>query len=252
MTKSLGVAVKELSVRLGELDVLDRISFTVRQGESLCIVGPSGCGKTTLLRSILDLVPAQCGNVVIDQVLSESIGYVAQIPLLYPWRTVLQNAVLTLEARGELTAPAVDYVEHLLGRYGLAGFEDYLPDRLSGGMAQRVAVVRALAARPRLLFCDEPFSAVDFVTRFDLNTKFRHICAVNKTTLILITHNIEEAIFLGDRVLVLSDRPAGVVRVYNTRKFEPKDSAVELRLKPDFGTMFKEIWEDLKGTRRSR
>lgn len=228
------------------LRVLHDVSLSAAAGEFLVIVGPSGCGKTTLLRILLGLSPHDAGDIQVPRNLKVATAYVAQEPLLYPWRTVLQNACLALEARAALTAPAVESVAQLLGRYGLGDFLDARPRQLSGGMAQRVAVVRALAMKPRLLVCDEPFSAVDFVTRLDLSTRFRQICKISGTTVVFVTHNIEEAIFLGDRVVVLSSAPSRVMAVHTIDTAMSKDSAVALRNDRRYASLFEQIWSDLE------
>jgi NitT/TauT family transport system ATP-binding protein len=180
-------------------------------------------------------------------VVAGGIAYVPQEPSLLPWRTSLQNACLGLELKGALNQDRVQSVRDSLEEYGLRGFEQSLPGELSGGMRQRISVIRALESNPQLMLCDEPFSAIDFVTRLDLNTRFKRMCRVNAITTIFVTHNIEEAIFLADEVAVMSGRPGRIVSSYRPRLSVAPDDAVKSRSSPEFAKYFLRIWNDLKG-----
>lgn len=240
----IGVSKSFQSVRAQRTVALAPISFSIEPGQFVCFVGPSGCGKTTLLRLTAGLLKPSGGSVDLNGY-SGTFGYVSQEPILYPWRTVLQNAALGLEAVGEMARPRVAGLKQHLQAYGLGDFLNHLPHELSGGMKQRVAVVRALAHKPGLLLCDEPFSQIDFVNRLRLTAQFRFACRVLKSTVMLVTHNIEEAIFLGDRVLVLSGRPGALVADHRIELGVPKTDPVEVRRDPEFQHLFKLIWSQL-------
>lgn len=234
------------------VDALADITFKVCSGELVCIVGPSGCGKSTLLRILAKLEEPTDGTAWIDSAhLREGVAYVQQASALLPWRTLLQNASLGREVRDKALNPVrVENILQMIHKYGLDGFENSFPSELSGGMAQKVALICALQSRPRVLLCDEPFSAVDFVTRLELNTLFKNMCRLEAITTIFVTHNIEEAIFLGDRVIVMSGRP-GPGRIVKTHtpylSIAPYD-AVLCRQSPEFSEYFLEIWADLRGS----
>jgi NitT/TauT family transport system ATP-binding protein len=198
----------------GALKALDTISLDIQAGEFVSIVGPSGCGKSTLMMMVSGLMPATCGEIVIDAKKVtrpyENLGIVFQRDALLEWRNVLDNVLLQVDIRrlnrAELTSRAID----LLGRAGLAGFEKYYPWELSGGMRQRVAICRALLNDPALLLMDEPFGALDAMTRDQMNLDLQRIWLQNRKTVLFITHSISEAVFLSDRVIVMSQRPGRV------------------------------------------
>jgi len=243
------IRVESVSKRFGAVDVLADISFDVPPQGFTCIVGPSGCGKTTLLRMILRLEEPSFGKITIsDDVRAAGIGYIPQKPLLLPWRTALQNVSLGLEVKpsAKIKSGNVDYLMSLMGRYGLHGFEHAFPRELSGGMEQRVAILRAFARNPRILVCDEPFSSVDFVTRLKLNSEFRDLCSSSTTTVVFVTHNIEEALFFADELLVLSGRPGHIVTRYHPHFSIGSHDPVEVRKDPEFSRLFAEVWKDLE------
>ena len=204
----------------GELCVLDGLNLEVEDGETLCILGPSGCGKTTLLRAMHGLIPLDAGRVIIGGQPVEKprpdVAMVFQHFGLFPWKTVAGNVAYGIELAGvpelERKARTARYIDMV----GLSGFEGSYPYQLSGGMQQRVGLARALAMEPRLLLMDEPFGSLDAQTRETMQDELLRIWEHTRTTMVFITHSIEEAISLGDRVVVLSPRPAsvrGVVRV---------------------------------------
>ena len=197
-----------------DLGALKDITFEVRQGELLCFVGPSGCGKSTLLRAIGGLLEPTSGQVHMrDQSCvgpCDDIGIVFQKSNLMPWRTALRNITLPLELEGENTATARQRAVELIDQVGLSGFENSYPHQLSGGMAQRVAIARALVHDPEILLLDEPFGALDALTRERMNLELLRIWEARHKTVIMVTHNIQEAILLADRVLVLSPRPGQI------------------------------------------
>lgn len=191
------------------------ISFSVDRGELVCLLGPSGSGKSTLLRIVAGLLPADSGTVWFDgQQLHEphpAIGFVFQKSNLMPWRTVMQNVLLPLElARGTPTAADHQHAEELLTLVGLEGFAHAYPRQLSGGMSQRVVLARTLIHQPQLLLMDEPFGALDALTRERLNVELLRIQQLRASTILMVTHSMNEAVFLADRVLVLSDRPGRI------------------------------------------
>lgn len=227
---------------------LSEVSFKVSFGELFCVVGPSGCGKSTLLKLLAKLLTPSAGQIELDpQLLAGGVAYVPQEASLLPWRNSLQNACLGLELKGELNRARVRSVLDSIEEYGLKGFERNLPGELSGGMRQRISVIRALESSPQLMLCDEPFSAIDFVTRLDLNTRFKRMCRVNAITTIFVTHNIEEAIFLADEIVVMSGRPGRIVASYRPRLSVAPENAVKSRQSPEFSDLFVRIWNDLKG-----
>lgn len=251
MTTESDIVAKDVGMvftrKGGSLIVLDSVNLTVNRGSLVAVVGPSGCGKSTLLRILAKLLPPSKGEVWIEpKQLQGGIAYVPQSPLLLPWRTLLQNASLGLELKGQLNAAGLERIKSSIDRYGLSGFEQSVPTELSGGMAQRVALIRALESSPRILFCDEPFSAIDFVTRLSLTTQFKFMCRVKNITTVLVTHNIEEAIFLGDTVIVMSGRPGRIIATHHPKLSIGSEDAVECRRAPEFSQLFVQIWKELK------
>lgn len=222
---------KTFATTNGGLVALANINLSVLAGEFLCIVGPSGCGKTTLLQILGGLLPASKGQVYwLDQPLSEphpGIGIVFQKPNLMPWRTVRENVLLPLQLQAVPAATAERRAHEALAMVGLSEFVSVYPKALSGGMEQRVAVARALVQQPRLLLLDEPFGALDALTRERLNQKLLHIWETQALTAIMVTHNIREAVFLADRVLVLSPRPATISAEFTIDLPRPRPKGME-------------------------
>jgi NitT/TauT family transport system ATP-binding protein len=194
-----------------ELRALGEVSFSIASEEFVCVVGPSGCGKSTLLRLLGGLLRPTAGRVRFDgtelEGTSPRIGFMFQRPNLMPWRTVEQNILLPLEIDGTPKNPARHTVSDLIGLVGLSGFERSLPRELSGGMAQRVALARALAHDPEVLLLDEPFGALDAMTRDRMGAELMRIAKARRKTVVMVTHSIPEAILMADRVLVLTSRP---------------------------------------------
>jgi NitT/TauT family transport system ATP-binding protein len=194
---------------------LDNISFAAASREFVALVGPSGCGKSTLLKLIAGLIPASSGTIRVNgrpiAGPTPSIGIVFQSPLLMAWRTVLQNVLLQIEIRNLRTATYLPAARELIRLVGLEGFEDAHPHQLSGGMQQRVGLCRALIHDPDLLVMDEPFGALDAMTRELMNAELQRIWIERRKTVLFITHSISEAVYLADRVLVMSPRPGRIV-----------------------------------------
>ncbi len=201
------------------LPVVDKVNFKVNDGEFLCLVGSSGCGKTTILRIIAGLLNADSGEVLIDgkkiETPSSKRGMVFQEFALFPWRTVKKNVEFGLEYKGLSAKERDELSDKFIAMVGLEGYKNSYPHQLSGGMKQRVAIARALVNDPDVLLMDEPFGALDAQTRNILQDELLRIWAQTKKTIIFITHNVDEAVYLGDRVLVLSKRPAKIKKEFD-------------------------------------
>jgi NitT/TauT family transport system ATP-binding protein len=242
--------------RSGETLALNDLNLSVRDGEFCSLVGPSGCGKSTLLGIISGLLQPTEGRLLLDgsplSGASPRVGILLQKDHLFEWRTVLQNAELGLEILGKGTADARRHVHALLDAYGLGGFKSSYPRQLSGGMRQRVALVRTLATDPDILLLDEPFSALDYQTKLLLERDVLRIIRASRKTALLVTHDIEEAVSMSDRVVVLSGRPAQVKNVYSIDlTVSGERTPLSSRDAPEFRTYCKAIWEDLDIERRT-
>lgn len=232
----------------GEVEALRNISFTVAAGELIALIGPSGCGKSTLLSLIAGLTPATGGQVLIAgepvQGLSDKIGYMLQKDSLLAWRTIRSNVWLGLEIRGILTQANKDYADTLLKTYGLWAFRNNYPDQLSGGMRQRVALIRTLTPRPEILLLDESFSALDYQTRLKVADDIFAILKQEQKTAVIVTHDIAEGISMADRVLLLSQRPGSLKRTLATT-FGADMPPLKRREDPRFRDYFNTIWGEL-------
>jgi len=242
--------------RTGETLALKGLDLSVRDGEFCSLVGPSGCGKSTLLGIISGLLRPTEGRLLLDGAplsgASPRVGILLQKDHLFEWRTVLQNAELGLEILGNGTAEARRHAHTLLDAYGLGDFKSSYPRQLSGGMRQRVALVRTLATDPDILLLDEPFSALDYQTKLLLERDVLRIIRANRKTALLVTHDIEEAVSMSDRVIVLSGRPAQVKNVYAIGlTVSGERTPLSSRDAPEFRTYCKAIWEDLDIERRT-
>jgi NitT/TauT family transport system ATP-binding protein len=232
------------------VEAIRKVDFELRRGETLAIVGPSGCGKSTLFNAIAGLLRPTRGHVEVGGKRVDDaaghVGYMLQKDLLLPWRSVLDNVMLGLEVRKTPKARAKEIALELIRAYGLAGFEHAKPAALSGGMRQRVAIMRTLAFDPEVILLDEPFSALDFQTRLLMQADVSRIIAERGKSAILVTHDIGEAIAMADRVLVLSARPA-TVRAWHVIDLPRagRDPA-GLRTDPQFQDYFARIWADLE------
>lgn len=225
-----------------ELVAIDNISLSILKGEYVAIVGPSGCGKSTLLNIIGGIDYKTSGNIIMQE--NTKIGYMLQEDSLFPWLTILDNCLLGLKIRHELNKENINYVKKLLTTYGLKDFLDKYPNSLSGGMRQRVALIRTLALKPDILLLDEPFSALDYQTRLAVSNDVFKIIKDAKKTVIMITHDIAEAISMADRVIVLSDRPSKVKKIYNI-EMSKKSTPIENRKCPEFAKYYDMIWKEI-------
>ncbi|PBB35590.1 ABC transporter ATP-binding protein [Mesorhizobium sp. WSM3868] len=253
-TPKLGVQVasKVYTTASGDLLALDRCSLDVHANEIVSIVGPSGCGKTTLLWSMSGLHRLTSGAILLDgkEVTGPrpEIGIVFQEANLLPWRNLDANINFPFEIKGE--KPDRAWIAHLLHRVGLDGFGGKFPRELSGGMQQRAAIVRALALKPSVLLMDEPFGALDSFTREEMNRLVEEIWLDTKTTIVFITHSIEEAIFLSDRVVVLTARPGRVAKVYDVPF--PRPRSLEIMATKEVFDLTNRIKMDIVGERRPK
>ena len=226
-----------------EVHALADINFTIDEGEFISVVGPSGCGKTTLLRVLAGLIAKTSGTVNLAGSAvngpSRDVGIVFQSPILLPWRSVLDNVMLPIEIlklnRADYRKRALELIEMV----GLDEFADKLPSELSGGMQQRAAIARALVHNPRILLMDEPFGALDALTREQMNMELQRIWAESGKTVFLITHSIPEAVFLGDRVLVMTNRPGKVDRIIDVGI--PRPRLLDSMGTPRFGEVATQI-----------
>lgn len=217
-------ATKFYDTKSGPLHAIDNFSMSVKDGEFACVVGPSGCGKTTLLWAVAGLHPLTSGNVLLDgEAVTQphpQIGMVFQEANLLPWRNLDKNIRFPFEIKRQ--EPDTDRIEKLLARVGLEGFGNKFPRELSGGMQQRAAIVRALSFNPSVLLMDEPFGALDAFTRDEMNLLVEEIWLETKKTILFITHNITEAVFLSDRIFVMSTRPGRLAKVFNITLPRPR------------------------------
>jgi NitT/TauT family transport system ATP-binding protein len=228
----------------GDLEVLRNIGFQIENHEFLAIVEPSGCGKTTLLRMIAGIERFDAGKITID---GRNLvgpgpdrGFVFQQDSLFPWRTIWQNAIFGLEINGQLNRGTRAQTKELLELVGLSGFEQYYPSQISGGMRQRVNLARALALDPEVLIMDEPFSALDAQTREVMQLELLRIWQQGRKTVLFITHQIDEAVFLADRIVVLGRRPGWVKETIDVVLSRPRELAI--KRKPEFASYVERVW----------
>ncbi|MBQ0017256.1 MAG: ABC transporter ATP-binding protein [Clostridiales bacterium] len=250
MDKEL-LKIKDLKLiyhsKIGETEALKNINLSIKDGEFIAIVGPSGCGKTTILSLISGLLKPSSGEITLQdkklEGINKDVGYMFQKDHLFEWRTIWQNVCLGLEISKTKTPENERRVEDLLKKYGLINFKNNKPKQLSGGMRQRVALIRTLALNPKILLLDEPFSALDYQTRLLVGEDVWKIIKEEKQTAILVTHDISEAISLSDRVIVLTKSPAAVKKEIEI-PFK-NESPLKRRENEEFSKVFDEIWKEM-------
>lgn len=233
---------KTYQAKNGEVVALIDINFVVNKGEFVSIIGPSGCGKSTLLSIIAGLEKRTSGEIYI----TEKMGYMLQKDNLLEWRTILSNVLLGLEIQNSKTKENKEYVINLLKKYGLYEFRDKYPAQLSGGMRQRVALIRTLAIKPKILLLDEAFSALDYQTRLMVTEDIYKILKNEGITALMVTHDISEAISMSDKIIVLTKRPAEVKEIH-TIDFELEDrTPLNCRQSTKFSQYFNTLWKELE------
>lgn len=241
---------KKYQNKEGEVQALENINFRIKSGEFVSIIGPSGCGKSTLLSIIAGLEEKTTGKIYLEgkeiNGVSAEIGYMLQKDCLLEWRNILSNTMFGLEVKGIKTKENQKYVEALLKKYNLYDFKNKYPSELSGGMRQRVALIRTLAIRPKILLLDEAFSALDYQTRIMVTNDIYEILKKEKITALIVTHDISEAISMSDRILVLSNRP-GTIKDIHKIDFETKNrTPLNTRENPKFSQYFNVLWKELR------
>jgi len=241
------IRISHLSRSFGALTAIDDVSIDIGAGEFFVIVGPSGCGKTTLLRILAGLQTHSAGTIEIDagQDGRPANSMVFQGDSIFPWMTVRQNASYGLRMRHVPAGRIKEVVDHYLERTGLLRFADYYPHQLSGGMRQRVSIVRAFANDPRILLMDEPFSALDAQNKFLLQEELLRIWEEDKKTVVFITHSVDEAVLLGDRVMVMTAQPGRAKAIVPIDLARPRD-IIALQKSPEYGQLVHQIWTSLR------
>jgi NitT/TauT family transport system ATP-binding protein len=248
------VTLDAVSLRFpGGVEALSGLNLTVREGEFLSVVGPSGCGKSTMLRLVAGLIQPTGGQVHIGAAASiagrqtrRDVSFVFQQPTLLPWRSVEKNVRLPLELRGRVTEEDRRRVAEVIELVGLSEFRRFFPAQLSGGMQMRVSLARALVTRPSLLILDEPFAALDDITRQRLNEELLGLWARDHFTAIFVTHNVSEAVFLSQRVVVMSPRPGRILAEVPVPFAAPRNA--DLRAEPEFARLTGVVSRTLRGT----
>jgi len=240
---------KKYQNKEGEILALKNVNFRVKKGEFVSIIGPSGCGKSTLLSIIAGLEEKTTGEIYIEgekvNGISSKIGYMLQRDCLLEWRNILSNTMFGLEIKGKKDNVNKEYVLELLKKYNLYEFKDKYPSELSGGMRQRVALIRTLAVKPKILLLDEAFAALDYQTRIMVTNDIYYILRKEKITAIIVTHDISEAISMSDRVLVLSKRPGTIKDIHKINFGIENRTPINCRESPKFSQYFNTLWKEL-------
>ncbi len=241
---------KKYQAKNGETLAVENVSFSINEGEFVSVIGPSGCGKSTLLSMIAGLEKVSDGKIYIEGNLinktSNKIGYMLQKDSLLEWRNIYKNVIIGLEIQNIKTKENEEYVINLLKKYDLYDFKDKYPRQLSGGMRQRVALIRTLAIKPKILLLDEAFSALDYQTRLMVTKDVYEILKNEHKTALIVTHDISEAIAMSDRVIVLSSRPAKIKKIYNIDFEIPNRNPLNCRESGKFSKYFDFLWKELE------
>ena len=227
---------------LGETLAIKDITFDINKDEFVGIIGPSGCGKSSILNIISGLDKDYTGNITINK--NIKIAYMLQEDALFPWLTIMDNVLLPLKIKNNLTKDNIEYAKNLLKKYDLYDFKDKYPSFLSGGMKQRVALIRTLTLKPDILLLDEPFSALDYQTRLKVSDDVYKIIKNEHKTALIVSHDISECISLCDRIIVLSKRPSIIKHIHEI-KLENKSTPIYNRESPNFTEYYKTIWKEI-------
>lgn len=234
---------KKYHTKEGEILAIKDINMEVNKGEFIALVGSSGCGKSTLLNIIANLDTSTTGTITMSED-DFKIGYMFQSDCLFPWLTIYENCLIGLKIQKNNTKENQEYVLNLLKKYNLYDFKDKYPKSLSGGMKQRVALIRTLALKPNILLLDEPFNALDYQSRLAVSNDVYEIIKKEKQTAIIVTHDLAEAICMADKIYVLSKRPCSIKKVYNI-ELENKRDPINNRKDKKFNEYYDKIWKDL-------
>ena len=245
--------VKELTKKYqskeNEILAIDNINFSIEEGEFVSIIGPSGCGKSTLLSIIAGLIPKSNGDIYVEGEkitgINDKTGYMLQRDCLLEWKNILSNILFGLEIKRTINKESKEYAENLLKKYELYEFKNRFPSELSGGMRQRASLIRTLCTRPKILLLDEAFSALDYQTRIMVTNDIYNILKKEKITVLMVTHDISEAISMSDRVIVLTKRPGRINKIHEI-KFDIKErTPINTRESPEFSKYFNTLWKEL-------
>ena len=243
------IEIRNCSKAFGEIHAIDHVLMEIGERQIFGLVGTNGAGKSTLLRMAAGVIKPDEGEILIDGIpLPDSkvnIGYMLQKDHLFEWRSILSNAALGLEIQHKMDERHKNDLRELMNSYGLGNFENSRPSELSGGMRQRAALIRTLALEPDILLLDEPFSALDYQTRLSVGNDIGQIIRDSGRTVILVTHDLSEAISLADTILVLSKRPASIARIVPVHFSLSSDTALNRRNAPEFKTYFNLLWKEL-------
>ena len=245
MTKVLEIKnlSKKYHTKSGEILAIKNINLDINQGEFVALVGSSGCGKSTLLNIIANLDQATTGEINFQED-ENKIGYMFQSDCLFPWLTIYENCLLGLKIQKKNTKENQDYILTLLKKYNLLDFKDKYPSCLSGGMKQRIALIRTLALKPKLLLLDEPFNALDYQSRLAVSNDVYNIIKNEKQTAIIVTHDLSEAISMADKIYVLSKRPCTIKNTFNIN-IEQRNDPIKNRKSNKFGEYYEKLWKEL-------
>lgn len=231
------------------VQALKDVSFSVDQGEFVSILGPSGCGKSTILSLLAHIIQPSEGNITLNgqpiSTLNDSIGYMLQQDYLFPWKTIMDNVLLGPKIKKTVTSTTINEAEKMLNEVGLHDISESYPDALSGGMRQRVALVRTLITDPEVLLLDEPFSALDYVTKLSLENAVSELLHAYKKTTVLVTHDIGEAISMSDRIIIMNANPGSIHKIYEVPIELRNERPFDVRRHPKYQIIFDKIWDEL-------